>query len=133
MKREERYAKEDESDTWATICFVMSSEVVLVLGNCSSYVRVGASSVVLKFDSGSVETGLFVSEWEFSIGIEESTGLVSEPSGTKPCWGSGSMYVQEKKVDKKKIETSTKTSLFSRAKWKMFQLDMKRNVDKMRG
>lgn len=101
MKREERYAKEDESDTWATICFVMSSEVVLVLGNCSSYVRVGASSVVLKFDSGSVETGLFVSEWEFSIGIEESTGLVSEPSGTKPCWGSGSMYVQEKKVNRK--------------------------------
>ena len=79
----------------------MSSEVVLVLGNCSSYVRVGASSVVLKFDSGSVETGLFVSEWEFSIGIEESTGLVSEPSGTKPCWGSGSMYVREKKVNRK--------------------------------
>ena len=101
MKREERYAKEDESDTWATICFVMSSEVVLVLGNCSSYVRVGASSVVLKFDSGSVETGLFVSEWEFSIGIEESTGLVSEPSGTKPCWGSGSMYVRKKKVNRK--------------------------------
>lgn len=133
MKREERYAKEDESDTWATICFVMSSEVVLVLGNCSSYVRVGASSVVLKFDSGSVETGLFVSEWEFSIGIEESTGLVSEPSGTKPCWGSGSMYVQEKKVNRKKSKQIQKTGLFSRAKWKMFQLDMKGNVDKMRG
>ena len=133
MKREERYAKEDESDTWATICFVMSSEVVLVLGNCSSYVRVGASSVVLKFDSGSVETGLFVSEWEFSIGIEESTGLVSEPSGTKPCWGSGSMYVQEKKVNRKKSKQIPKTGLFSRAKWKMFQLDMKGNVDKMRG
>lgn len=120
MKREERYAKEDESDTWATICFVMSSEVVLVLGNCSSYVRVVASSVVLKFDSGSVETGLFVSEWEFSIGIEESTGLVSEPSGTKPCWGSGSMYVREKKVDKKKSKQVQKQVCFRGRNGKCF-------------
>lgn len=38
-----------------------------------------------------------------------------------------------KESNRKKSKQIQKTGLFSRAKWKMFQLDMKGNVDKMRG